>query len=620
MLLTLDFPIQIGHTFRTKMINNFRTILNYYNELDHQHRAHTETKHHAHQAMQVDYRNTNVSAFLDYLNGNINGLVLGANGDGIAETKQARVSIDGTVHPLLQERLLHDFLGINRKLDKEIHSNGAVDFIWNPPYIAGNRLGENGTPNNWDPEAHIEAFLNPLVDNQYVTKEVVGEDTSGKYNVYKFTFEPQNYNKTLLITSCIHGNETTGFFDMCHILNLLVNQWEKYPQLTYLRKNVRLIYVPMVNPWGFANQKRENVNNVDLNRNFDYNWKAGKGTDPDKSNFKGKSPFSEKESQNMRSLVQRIDNLTAHLDLHDIISVNNDYCLFYPRWANQKNNNMTHLINNLKSNGDLVVWGSSTLSSFSNWVGIRNKTTSYLSEINEKRVGEKKSPEEMRRSVRWVGNVIFRMAQFESYQNGQTSLDPFIKVMIYDDRFNNKTSEVITLRAERNEWQRIMMSQQRFKVLANGFVELYGYVTINVDRDVTVGISPNIVQNYHPFFGFNKSRKRNLFSIEHRLNKGNTTFPIYAAAGVQMSTITEPGTKRTDTVMPVLDVKKKGAGIVTIKQIKLFAKFTPTHSANSIQILKSGEYGNLKEDTFTQIYPNTMYDDDLRNVINREEK
>ncbi|MEJ7459268.1 M14 family metallopeptidase, partial [Staphylococcus saprophyticus] len=77
--------------------------------------------------------------------------------------------------------------------------------------------------------------------------------------------------------SCIHGNETTGFFDMCHILNLLVNQWEKYPQLTYLRKNVRLIYVPMVNPWGFANQKRENVNNVDLNRNFDYNWKAGKG-------------------------------------------------------------------------------------------------------------------------------------------------------------------------------------------------------------------------------------------------------------------------------------------------------------------------------------------------------
>ena len=57
-----------------------------------------------------------------------------------------------------------------------------------------------------------------------------------------------------------------------------------------------------------------------------------------------------------------------------------------------KNNNMTQLINNLKSNGDLVVWGSSTLSSFSNWVGIRNKTTSYLSEINENVSVKRKVP------------------------------------------------------------------------------------------------------------------------------------------------------------------------------------------------------------------------------------
>ena len=35
--------------------------------------------------------------------------------------------------------------------------------------------------------------------------------------------------------------------------------------------------VPIVNPWGFANQERENVNNVDLNRNFDYYWENGSG-------------------------------------------------------------------------------------------------------------------------------------------------------------------------------------------------------------------------------------------------------------------------------------------------------------------------------------------------------
>ena len=52
--------------------------------------------------------------------------------------------------------------------------------------------------------------------------------------------------------------------------------------------------VPIVNPWGFANQERENVNNVDLNRNFDYYWSNGSGTRSTGKNYKGSKPFSEK--------------------------------------------------------------------------------------------------------------------------------------------------------------------------------------------------------------------------------------------------------------------------------------------------------------------------------------
>ena len=51
-------------------------------------------------------------------------------------------------------------------------------------------------------------------------------------------------------------------------MDLVVNEWNKYSQLAYIRKNVRIVMVPIVNPWGFANQERENVNNVDLNRNL----------------------------------------------------------------------------------------------------------------------------------------------------------------------------------------------------------------------------------------------------------------------------------------------------------------------------------------------------------------
>ena len=100
------------------------------------------------------------------------------------------------------------------------------------------------------------------------------------------------------------------------------------------------------------------------------------------------------------------------------------------------------------------------------------------------------------------------------------------------------------------------------------------------------------------------------------MNKGNTTVPIYAIAGVQMSSITEEGSNRVDEVMPMLDLLKKGEGVVKLKQVKLFVKFTPSNNAGAVQILKSGEHGNLKEDTFTQIYPNDLNYSDIRNTIN----
>lgn len=608
MKLTLNLPIELGHEWRQKTVRNFHAILNEYNELNHQMVKHKNTESSAHNAAQIDFLNTNVSNYLKRLNKRVNNLVVGATGDTNQEIRDSRISSDGEKHELLSQRLDHDFDKIDKQLDKETSVVSSVDFVWEPPYIPSSKLGENGTPLNWEPERHLDAFFNPLVDNKYVTKKNIGKDETNEYNMYAYTFEPEHYTKTILVTCCIHGNETTGFFSMANILNMLVNEWHKYAQLAYVRKNVRLIVVPMVNPWGFANQIRENVNNVDLNRNFDYNWENIKTVDPSKANYKGEKPFSEAESQNIRDLVQSIDNLNAHLDTHDIISVANDYCLFYPRWSKQANNEMAQLINELSDKGDYIVWGSSYLSSLSNWVGIENNTTSYLSELYEGRTGDKKSSTEMKRSVRWVGNLIFKLASIENNAKAQTSNDPIIKSFVYDDKFSGKDAEVITLRSNKNEWQRILLAQQRFKVLANGFVEMHGFITINVDREITVGVKPTIAQNYHPFFGSGKSSDRELYAMEHKLTKGNHMIPLFSVAGVQMSTETPPGSKRSNHVIPMLDLKKMDEGIVTIKQVKFLVKFTPSNNAGSVQIMTSGEHGNLKEDTFTQIYPNGDYE------------
>lgn len=507
----------------------------------------------------------------------------------------------------------------DKSQDKIIESAPSVDFIWEPPIMKSNKLGKDGTPSTWNPEEHLDAFLNPLVDNDYVKKEIIGRDESDNYNVYTYTFEPKNYSRTILVTANIHGNETTGFFDLCQILPILVNNWDKYPQYAYIRHNVKLIVVPIVNPWGFAHQERENINNVDLNRNFDYNWASGKGTDPKKPNFKGCMPFSEKESQNIRKLVNNLDDVTAHVDLHDIVSVVNDYCIFYPRWANQENNHMSALIEKLRKKDDYLVWGSSTLSSLSNWLGIKENITSFLAEIYEGRAGEPKSASEMTRTVRWISNIIFTLSHMEKKQKSGTINDTFGKIFNYNDKYSLNDSSDLTLSPKQNEWQRIAMSQQRFKTIQNGIVELNGYLKFTNTIPVKIGINPNIAQNYHPYFSSGKSLTRGLFIIEKTYEPGEHYVPLYAMGGVQMSTTTESGVHRTNEIIPLIDMRKNANARIVINEINLIIKFTPTNSADSIQIMQSGESGNLKEETFKQIYPNTTIKNNVRNIINGDD-
>ena len=54
------------------------------------------------------------------------------------------------------------------------------------------------------------------------------------------------------------------------------------------------------------------------------------------------------------------------------------------------------------------------------------------------------------------------------------------------------------------DYQRMLMTQQRFQVTANGFVELNGSITVEVDRDTTIAVAPYVVQNYHPYSGNGK--------------------------------------------------------------------------------------------------------------------
>ena len=71
----------------------------------------------AHKANQISYGDETVSDFVGFLNGRISNMVIGHNGDGIAEVKDARTDNTGYGHKTLQDRLRRDYL--NYMVDKK---------------------------------------------------------------------------------------------------------------------------------------------------------------------------------------------------------------------------------------------------------------------------------------------------------------------------------------------------------------------------------------------------------------------------------------------------------------------------------------------------------------------
>lgn len=593
----------------------FRDMVTYVEDELHRHNFVDNEAHQSHQIKHTfaDGSTRSVKDSINWLDARMRAFLVPTLANDQQEIIDARASVDGTVSKTLGDRLGRDFNLIRNDLDKELNVAADSSYLWTPPYIKGAMRGENETPLHNEPTENLKVFYDKFVDNEYCRKTYIGKDQSGEHSVYSYTFEPQHYSKTLLLTSCIHGNEYSAFYANSRFLDLVVNKWHTDPHLAYIRKNVRIVCVPIVNPHGFANDNRENSNNVDLNRNFDYNWKAGKGTDPTKSNYKGKAPFSEQESKNMKKLVEGLNHVTAHVDCHNIVSQVSDYCLFYPRFSNQDHNLMTQFMQDVSNHGDYVTWGSSTLSSFSNWVGIKKDITSYLPEIYEGRAGKPRGAEEMWRSVNFLGNIIIRLMQTNNSGQGRTSNEAFAKSFVYSDRYNNKGVPTFSLVAT-NKWQRMLMTQQRFNITANGIVEMNGSITVEVDRDTTFGVNPMVVQNYHPFSGNGKSDERQLFKTEHKLPKGIHTIPINAIAPVQMSSVTPSDVNRTAEVMCPVEVRRS-EGVCHIKQLVQNIKFTPTGSHNAVQMFTSTGYGNQKEKTFTQIYPNYESAYDIRNEI-----
>ena len=130
---------------------------------------------------------------------------------------------------------------------------------------------------DWTAEEVLAHVYEPMrmAHPDYISRQQFGRDQSGKYPMWAYFFEPEDYEQTLFITGGIHGGETDGYLGLARFFELMVDEDGSSAGLHYLRTRVRIILIPIVNVYGVSEgHTRENSRGADLNRDFVYHREA----------------------------------------------------------------------------------------------------------------------------------------------------------------------------------------------------------------------------------------------------------------------------------------------------------------------------------------------------------
>lgn len=127
----------------------------------------------------------------------------------------------------------------------------------------------------------------------------IGKSTDG-LPILAYSFG--NGENTILYIAGIHGNEISGKY----LMDSWIDELEK--NINNIPSNKKIIIIPAINPDGIASNKRNNYNNVDLNRNFDTtDWQTDIFSPSNQliNGGGGPSPMSEIETQIIVSFIMQ---------------------------------------------------------------------------------------------------------------------------------------------------------------------------------------------------------------------------------------------------------------------------------------------------------------------------
>ena len=124
----------------------------------------------------------------------------------------------------------------------------------------------------WTSDEVLEHIYEPMRKSNpdYVSRQWIGKDETGKFDMWAYIFEPQDYEQVLFITGGIHAAEMDGYLGLARFFEYLVSSDGSHQGLEYLRRKVKIVLIPVVNVGSAScEHKRENLKGIDLNRDFE---------------------------------------------------------------------------------------------------------------------------------------------------------------------------------------------------------------------------------------------------------------------------------------------------------------------------------------------------------------
>ena len=124
---------------------------------------------------------------------------------------------------------------------------------------------------DWTADEVLEHVYEPLRKDfpDYISRREIGKDQTGKYTMWAYTFEPEDWEQTLFITGGIHAREMDGYLGLARFFELMVREDGSHAGLHYLRTKVKIVLIPIVNVYSASEEHiRYNARGVDLNRDF----------------------------------------------------------------------------------------------------------------------------------------------------------------------------------------------------------------------------------------------------------------------------------------------------------------------------------------------------------------